>query len=75
MSRLDVGKGADLLSVYADADPARGLKKWTEACDGDAALAAVMYAELRGLAEPSGGTPEERLEAERVQKAAAVAEA
>jgi hypothetical protein len=34
-----------------------------------------MYAELRGLAEPFGGTPEERLEAERVQKAAAAAEA
>jgi hypothetical protein len=34
-----------------------------------------MYAELRGWAEPFGGTSEERLEAERFQKAAAAAEA
>lgn len=73
MSRMDVGKGADLLSAFAD--PAQGLKKWTEACDGDGALAAALYSELRGMAEPFGGTPEERLEADRVKRAAAVAEA
>jgi kinesin family protein 2/24 len=71
MSRLDVGKGADLLSAFAE--PARGLKKWTEACDGDGALAAALYSELRGMADPFGGTPEERLEADRVKRAAAAA--
>ena len=44
-SRLGVSKGGDLLAAFGDA--ARGLRKWTEACDGDAALGRVVRARGR----------------------------
>ena len=68
-SRLGLGKGSDLLSAFADAS--KGLRNWTEVCDGHAEMASAMYSQLRAMAEPFGGTPEERLEKDRLRRAEA----